>query len=174
MLGKEAYADALEHWMNEGENQQRNARPEFDDNEPIYGPQMAGGDGGGAWTDIDTCHGKYVTGFRLRHSGGVDTVQFKYGSNGWAPPQGQAANGQFHTSVTLDADDSIVRVDYRSGARVDALTFRTAKGKKYGPYGGGGGSPGSYIASSGQKLACVAGRAGATIDRLVFSSTGPR
>ena len=54
------------------------------------------------------------------------------------------------------------------------LTFTTSKGKKYGPYGRGNPNPGTYLATSGERLACVAGRAGSKLDRLIFSSSGLR
>ena len=38
----------------------------------------------------------------------------------------------------------------------------------------GGGSPGTYNVTPGEKLGCVAGRSGSSIDQLTFSSTGPR
>jgi len=35
-------------------------------------------------------------------------------------------------------------------------------------------APASYNVTPGEKLGCMSGRSGSTIDQLVFSSTGPR
>jgi len=76
--------------------------------------------------------------------------------------------------VTLPKGQYIVRVDYRSGSLVDQVSFTTNTGRTYGPYGGGGGSPGVYQVTPGEKLGCMRGRAGSSMDRLTFTSTGPR
>ncbi|WP_426197579.1 jacalin-like lectin [Massilia sp. DWR3-1-1] len=172
-FGKDNFPDALDHWMNSGEGEGRDPAPATSVTGPIYGAQLLGGDGGGAWSDVTQCAGQHVTGFRLKWGDQVGAVQFQYGANGWAPMQGNG-NGDWRSTVTLAAGETITRVDYRSGDRVDALTFISNKGRRFGPYGGGGGSPGTYQASAGQVLGCVAGRAGKQIDRLMFSSTGPR
>ncbi len=68
----------------------------------------------------------------------------------------------------------IVRVDYRSGSMIDSVSFTTNQGRTFGPYGGGGGGSGTYTVTPGEKLGCMAGRAGSSIDQLIFSSTGLR
>ncbi len=173
-FGKQAYADAMEHWLNDGSDAHRNAAPEDPSDGPIYGPERIGGDGGSFWTDVDKCADGYVTGFRLRDGDEIDTVSFQYGGRGWSQPQGKGGSGAYDHEVTLKGDDYIVRVDYRAGSRVDSLSFTTNKGKTYGPYGGGGGSPGTFRVTSGQKLGCMAGQSGAGVDSLTFSSTGLR
>jgi len=173
-FGKDAYFDAMEHWLNDGTDAGRNATPDDPSDGPLGGSLRIGGDGGGYWTDIDKCAGGYVTGFRLRSGGALDHVQFEYGARGWSTAQGSAGNAPYTAEVNLKADEYIVRVDYRSGARVDAISFKTNKGKVYGPYGGGGGTAGAFLVTPGEKLGCMAGRAGSSIDSLVFSSTGPR
>ena len=172
-FGKDNYPDALDHWLNSGEDEGRDPAPSNSVAGAIYGPQLAGGDGGGAWTDANWCGGQHVTGFRLKWSDQVGATQFQYGAKGWADMQGNHDHG-WRTEVTLPADEFITRVEYRSGNVIDAVTFISNKGRRYGPYGGGGGGAGTYQASPGQKLGCMAGRAGKLIDRLVFSSTGPR
>lgn len=172
IYGKENYVDALDHWFNSGEDENRNARPASPDDGPVSGPMRAGGGGGGAWSDIDTCDGQHVVGFRLTTGRTVDRVQFRYAGQGWAPPQG--SSGGFNADVTLANGDYIVQVDVRSGDRIDALTFKTKLGKTYGPYGGGGGSLRSYSVTPGEKLGCMSGRSGKSTDQLTFTSTGLR
>jgi hypothetical protein len=170
-FGPDNYPDALDHWLNSGSDEGRNSRPDSNDNGPIWGAKLIGGDGGSHWSDYDKCAGEYVTGFKLHYGKGVDAVQFRYGNHGWAQVHGA---GSFNAEVTLPAGEYIDEVAYRSGSRVDSVTFMTNTGKTYGPYGGGGGSPGTFRVMKGDKLGCMAGRAGSSIDQLIFSSTGLR
>jgi hypothetical protein len=172
VLGEENYADAMEHWLSDGEEAGRKGRPDSASAGPVSGPVRAGGGGGGAWSDSETCAGQYLNGFRLRTGGMVDRVQFRYHNRGWAPAQGSGA--AFTTDVTLEPGEYVVQVDYRSGSRIDSLSFKTNLGKTYGPYGGTGGSSGTFSVTPGERLGCMAGRAGSSIDQLTFSSTGLR
>jgi len=115
-----------------------------------------------------------VTGFRLRYGKEVNTVQFRYSNGRWGDSHGYQSNDPWTKTESLPSGEYIVRVDYRSGARLDNVAFITNRGRKYGPYGGGGGGPASYNVTPGEKLGCMSGRSGSTIDQLVFSSTGPR
>lgn len=169
-FGKEGYSEALEHWMNSGEDEKRNASPEIANDGPLNGPVLAGGDGGDPWTDIDECAGGYVTGFKLRYGGSIDAVQFRY-STGWGKAHGNSS--EFTVAVNLPSGDYIVQVDYRSAGRVDGVTFKSKQGKTYGPYGYSGGTPRTWKAIAGEKLGCMSGRAGSSIDRMIFTSTGP-
>jgi hypothetical protein len=111
---------------------------------------------------------------KLRAGKDVYTVQFEYGARGWSTAQGTISDAPYDAVINLKGDEYIVRVDYRSGERVDAISFKTNKGKVYGPYGGGGGTAGAFPVTPGEKLGCMAGRAGSSIDALVLSSTGLR
>lgn len=170
-FGQENYEAGIDHWFDNGEDEGRNTQATIAGNGPVSGPINAGGGGGGAWSDMATCKNQQVTGFRIGAGRLVDRVQFKYPS-GWAPRQG-GGNG-WQADVTLPNGQYIVRVDYRNGSMVDQISFTTNTGKKYGPYGGGGGSPGVYTVTPGEKLGCMRGRAGSSMDRLTFTSTGPR
>ena len=170
-FGQYNYEDAFDHWFNIGEDEGRKGHPDSTFNGPVSGPTRAGGGGGGAWSDADFCDGQHVTGFRVNNGKTVDRLQFRY-PNGWAPPQG--GNNGFNADVTLPKGDYIVQVNYRNGSRLDSVAFVSNRGKTYGPYGGGGGSPGTYTVTPGEKLGCMSGRAGNSIDQLIFSSTGPR
>jgi hypothetical protein len=170
-FGKYNYDDAFDHWFNSGEDEGRSGTPDSAFSGPISGPTRVGGGGGGAWSDADFCDGQYVTGFRVNNGKTVDRLQFRY-PKGWASAQG--GNNGFNADVTLASGEYIVQVNYRSGSRLDNVSFISNRGKTYGPYGGGGGSPGTYTVTAGEKLGCMSGRAGKSIDQLVFSSTGPR
>lgn len=172
-FGKYNYADALEHWITSGEDERRNGRSDDASNGPVSGPTHAGGGGGTAWSDADAgCNNQSPRVFNVQSGSRVDGLQFWYPGLGWAPPHGYLGNK--YTQVFLDDGDYIVAVDYRSGSAVDSVTFRTRRGKTYGPYGGNGGSPKRYDVTHGETLGCMAGRSGSSIDQLIFSSTGAR
>ena len=50
----------------------------------------------------------------------------------------------------------------------------TIKYDTFGMYGGSGGTFATYTVTSGEKLACMSGRSGKSVDQLIFSSTGQR
>jgi F0F1-type ATP synthase membrane subunit b/b' len=181
--------DAMEHWLTVGSDEGRDGSPSSTFAGPIAGPTRVGSDsGGGEWSD--DCTTSEVRGFRIFGGRVVDRVQFKYASgtkvkmskpgkkagvtetSGWSSPRGSGNN--WGAEVILADNEYIVQVDYRSGSLVDRLTFKSNTGKTYGPYGGGGGSPGTYKVTPGEKLGCMSGRAGKYIDQLILTSTGPR
>ena len=104
----------------------------------------------------------------------VDGLAFLYSNGGWGLPHGNLGRPPYTADVTLAGGEYIVRVDVRSGGAVDAISFVTNFGRTYGPYGGGGGSLRYVNMTSGQKLGCMQGRSGSSIDQLTLSSTGPR
>jgi hypothetical protein len=170
-FGPDNYDDALDHWMNSGEDENRNARPDSSFAGPVNGPRRAGGGGGGYWTDVVQCQNQYVIGFRISNGSRVDGLQFLYANGQWGAVHGKLKNTK---TVTLSPGEYIVRADYRGGGSIDAVGFITNTGKNYGMYGGGGGSFGSYSVTPGEKLGCMAGRSGDEVDQLIFSSTGQR
>lgn len=172
-FGPENFEDALDHWFNHGENEGRDASAASIPNEPLAGSRQIGGGGGEPWADANAgCKNQSPRVFNVKSGKRVDGLQFWYPGIGWAPAHGSLGNNS--TQVFVDNDDDIVAVEYRSGSAVDSVTFYTRRGKKYGPYGGGGGSPNRYNVTTGQKLGCMAGRSGSSIDQLTFSSTGVR
>lgn len=195
-FGQENYTDALDHWLSDGEDAGRNGVPEDSSAGPIAGAVTVGGGGGGFWSDLDKCAGKAVNGFRVRSRGRVDGLQFSYDNlqtvssfkmspNGkmtmktttdnyaWADAHGYQ-EGDSTANVKLAAGEYLVRVDYRSGSALDSISFVTNTGKTYGPYGGSGGSPGSYSVTPGERIGCMRGRSGSSIDQLTITSTGAR
>jgi hypothetical protein len=173
-FGREGYEAAMEHWINDGEDGGRDGRPASASNGVVAGPKSAGGGGGSVWSDRDVCQSEAVDGIRMRSGKRIDQVQFRYGSRGWGPVHGNLGSKAGATEFLLARGEYIVRVDYRGGSSVDQLKFTTNTGRTYGPHGGGGGSADSYAVTPGEKLGCMTGRQGKELDRLTFSSTGPR
>lgn len=167
-VGSGNYEDAMEDWLN---NSDRNGTPYSSSDGPVSGPIVAGGGGGGPWSDADLCNGSAVTAVRISSGSSIDAVQFGYANGTWGPRHGSQA--AFNGSVDLLSGERIVRVDFSSGSRVDGLRFTTNKGRKIGPFGRQD-SNGSYTVTPGEFLGCMAGRSGAATDQLVFSSTGLR
>jgi hypothetical protein len=112
-----------------------------------------------------------VIGVTYSYGDRLDGIQFLYANQKWGNVHGKLKKP---ATTIFPRGEYIVRVDYRSGSRMDAVTFITNTGKSYGPFGGRGGSAYSYAVTPGEKLGCMAGRSGAEIDRLLFYSTGPR
>lgn len=163
LYGLGDYIGAMEHWLASGADEGRNGRPDAVSTTAFVGPVRTGGGGGGAWSDDAVCKGQHVIGWRVFSGSKLDLLQFQY-PGGWGAAHG--GNKSPHTEHTLAAGEYVVGVDYRSGGEVDAISFRTNRGRTYGPYGGGGGSPGSYDVTPGQKLGCMQGRSGARTDQL--------
>lgn len=138
---------------------------------PISAAKNAGGGGGNGWDDNATCAGQYVSGFRLRYGKSVDAVQFSYGTRGWADSHGYSSSSAWPVEVSLPTGEYVVQVDYAAGTRVDNLYFKTNLGNAYGPYGNGGHTD-SYMVTPGERLGCMSGRSGSSVDQLTFSSTG--
>lgn len=173
-FGKGNYEDALDHWFNNGEDEGRDPRPESTANIQMFGPVTVGGGGGSAWDDSPQCAGGYVTRFQVRSGRMVDGLAFLYSSGAWGLPHGNLGKPPYTADVSLQAGEYITRVDTRSGGALDSIAFVTNLGRSFGPYGGSGGSIGYHSMTAGQKLGCMQGRAGSSIDQLTISSTGPR
>lgn len=167
------FAGAFEHWYSNGITEGRSGSPTPAYTGQLPGAKVAGGGGGGSWDDFSQCAGQYVNGFRLRAGGSVDTIQFSYAGRGWANSHGYQNSSPFPVEVVLPDGEYFVKVDFGAGGRVDNLIFKTNRGRSFGRYGGGG-TNGSFTVRPGEKLGCMAGRAGSSIDQLRFNSTGPR
>lgn len=63
----------------------------------------------------------------------------------------------------------VTQVEYRSGDRLDALTFITNKGTKSPTFGGGGGGYHLMTIPTGYRIVGIFGRCGARVDRLGFN-----
>lgn len=201
-LAPEDDPDALEHWLTSGFDAGRDGRPASTATGPFSPPTRAGGGGGGPWNDAAQCQNLHVIGFRVSSGDRVDGVQFLYSNNQWGAVHGSMKSDS--ANVTLPAGQFIERINYRSGASMDAVGFLVntgmpaTKAKKskfgvpvpsmpeiagpdpsihyeaYGMYGGGGGTYATYTVTPGERLACMTGRSGQEVDQLIFSSTGQR
>jgi hypothetical protein len=173
VFGQNNFEDAMEHWLNVGEAEGHNARPASAAKIQHQGMAQAGGGGGGPWDDSAVCQGQHVIGFRIRSGARVDGVQFLY-PNGWGAAHGNLGRAPYTYEVVLPPGHYFYRAQYRSGSTVDALALIASSGVGHGMFGGQGGTLNTYTVNDGQRLGCMAGRAGAEIDQLTFSSTGPR
>ncbi|NNB92657.1 hypothetical protein HJC10_02795 [Corallococcus exiguus] len=102
-----------------------------------YGPMGPEGGPGTAWDNLPTVSGwGPMTSLLVRSGDIIDAIQPSYGSNA-APYQG-GPGGNAHT---LDlTDDGIVSMTGYTGTyfgmtQIAQVTFKTARGKTYGPYG---------------------------------------
>jgi hypothetical protein len=173
-FGRDNFPDAMEHWSNYGEDEGRNGAPQTPFNGTLAGTVASGGgDGGGLWSDGEVCSpGQYVDGFRVGYGKEVNAVQFRYAGR-WAARQGASKTDKW-ADIALNPGEAITRVDFRAGDRVNQVTFTTSQGRVFGPYGGNDANATSFTLPPGEKLGCVYGRAGSSIDRLYFPSTGLR
>ena len=171
-FGRDNYADALDHWINHGREEGRDGSPASPSAGPVSAPVIAGGGRGSDWSDSDVCSGSFVSAIHMRSAKNIDGIEFGYAGRGWAPARGYQG-GNPTADVYLGAGEYIVRVDYGGLNPINYLKFTSNLGKTYGPYGSG--TPeGSYQVTPGEKLGCVSGREDKHIERLIFSSTGPR
>ncbi len=79
--------------------------------------------------------------FLVRHGAGIDNIQIELGDgvkNMYTPAYG--GGGGSPTEWSVPTGQHITQIEYRSGDRVDALTFVTNTGAKSPFFGGGGGS----------------------------------
>lgn len=102
-----------------------------------YGPIGPVGGPGTSWNNLPTVSGwGPMTSLVVRSGDIIDAIQPIYGSNA-APIQG--GHGGVPTSIDL-TDDAIVSITGSTGtyfgwAQIAQLTFHTARGKSYGPFG---------------------------------------
>ena len=101
----------------------------------------------------------------------VDGITVKY-KNGEQGPHGGTGGGP--NTFSLEDKEFITEVDVREGGVIQSLTFRTNKGKEYGPFGGKGGifnKEGVMVtakAPTGYRLIGIKGRAGKYLDAIGF------
>jgi hypothetical protein len=125
-LAPEHDPDALEHWLTSGFDAGRDGRPASTATGPFSAPTRAGGGGGGPWNDAAQCQNLYVIGFRVSSGDRVDGVQFLYSNNQWGAVHGKMKT--YSANVILPAGQFIERVNFRSGASIDAVGFMVNTG----------------------------------------------
>jgi hypothetical protein len=104
----------------------------------------------------------------VRHGREVDSIGIAYANGCYANHGGR---GGVEDKIDLEPDEFILKVEGRSGARLDQITFHSNK-RVYGPYGGGGGSP-FTVDFGGQALQYLFGRSGSRIDQIGFGYGDP-
>lgn len=125
-----------------------------------------GGDGGSEFTDThDVNSWGRITQIAVRHGSEVDALATTYANGQYLSHGG---TGGDLTTITLGDDEFITKIDLRTGARVDQITFHTSKGVTYGPYGGSGGSP-NTVDFNGGVLQYLFGRSGSRMDAIGFA-----
>ena len=104
-------------------------------------PQF-GGPGGGEFCDClaETCRLAEV---RVRSGSRVDAIQavWEFSNGTTVAGTRHGGGGGTEHSFRVEKGNPIERIELRSGATIDSLTFYTRDGKKHGPYGGHGGHP---------------------------------
>lgn len=110
-----------------------------------------------------------VNKFLIRHGSNIDEIQLllsdgvrqvyspAQGGGGGSPSEWQVPQGQY-----------VSQIEYRSGDRVDSLTFITNKGVKSPYYGGGGGSYHLETFPEGYRIIGFYGRSGSRLDQIGF------
>lgn len=131
---------------------------------PYVKTDQYGGHGGSRFADNLTETVK-MTLLSIRHGDYIDAIQTT-----WSTVDGRRITGERHggnggteTVISFLDGEYINRIEGRSGAYVDQLTFYTNLGNKYGPYGGNGGTPfrltnlcvGGFLGKSGDYLDAI-------------------
>jgi hypothetical protein len=131
---------------------------------PYVKTDQHGGQGGRDFSDNLT-ETIGITRLSIRHGDYIDSIQTT-----WLTADGRTITGNHHGGVggtksiiKLSDGEYINRIEGRSGDYIDQLTFYTNLSRKYGPYGGHGGSPfrltnlcvGGFFGSSGDLLDAI-------------------
>lgn len=83
-------------------------------------------------------------------------------------PQYGGQGGGDRDPWVVPKDEYVTQVEYRSGDRIDSLTFITNKGTKSPRYGGNGGGYHLETFPDGYKIIGMYGRDGGRLDQLGF------
>lgn len=107
--------------------------------------------------------------FNVRHGTAVDNIQIELGDGVkslYTPSFG--GGGGSLTEWAVPTGQHISQVEYRSGDRVDSLTFVTNTGIKSPIFGGGGGSYSLVTFPDDYRIIGIFGRSGSRLDQLGF------
>lgn len=139
-----------------------------------YGPQPCpvrvrvwkegyrGGNGGGHWDDLSGNNAeRRITSIIIHHGRVIDSIQVNYGSDG----RRRGGGGGHKSVLNVGPNESIVKVEGRSGRAIDQLRFFFDSGRVSPTYGGGGGH---FFRIERQNAVITAfyGRSGRRLDRL--------
>lgn len=107
--------------------------------------------------------------FLIRHGSNIDNLQILLGDGVkkfYTPAQGGSGGSAAEWSVP---DGQFVeQIEYRSGDRLDSVTFITNTGEKSPHFGGGGGSYHLETFPEGYRIIGFYGRSGDRVDQLGF------
>ena len=107
--------------------------------------------------------------FIIRHGSKVDDIQILLGDGVkkiYTPAQG--GGGGSPTEWVVPEGQYVQQIEYRSGDRVDSITFITNTGQKSPYFGGGGGSYHLESFPDGYRIIGFYGRSGSRVDQLGF------
>jgi hypothetical protein len=107
--------------------------------------------------------------FILRHGQNIDSIQMLLGDGVkkfYTPAQGGSGGG-LDEWVVPDGQ-YVQQIEYRSGYRIDSLTFITNTGLKSPFFGGGGGGYHLETFPEGYRIIGFYGRSGDRVDQLGF------
>jgi hypothetical protein len=142
---------------------------------PGYKKSSQNGGSGGSYFSDDLTQVARLARVIIRAGSEVDAIQSIWTTTSGGTMEGAAHGGTGGTLYSFDLapDDYIIRIDGRAGSRVDQLTFTTHLGKKFGPYGGKGGSE-FVITAGGHPINGFFGRSGSRLDAIgAFSTASP-
>lgn len=131
--------------------------------------QALGGGGGSPFTFEHVSTTMNAVKFLVRHGAGIDNLQILLSDgvkNVFTTAQG--GQGGSLTEWAVPSGQFIEQVEYRSGDRVDSLTFITNKGVKSPYFGGGGGSYHLVTFPADYRIIGFYGRSGARLDEVGF------
>lgn len=107
--------------------------------------------------------------FIVRHGTNVDNIQILLGDGVkkvYTPAKG--GQGGAPTEWSVPDGQYVEQIEYRSGDRLDAITFVTNTGLKSPSFGGGGGSYHLETFPDGYRIIGFFGRSGDRVDQLGF------
>ena len=83
-------------------------------------------------------------------------------------PQFGGGGGSLRDPWVVPDGEYVSQIEYRSGSRIDSLTFITNKGTRSPKYGGNGGSYHLETFPEGSRIIGLYGRDGSRVDNLGF------
>lgn len=136
---------------------------------PYQRSSQYGGTGGNPFSDdlTEVCR---LSKLVIRSGARVDAITAV-----WELSNGTTRTGTRHggtggneQTITFTKGETIIRVEGRSGSELDQITFFTSDGRKFGPYGGGGGNPFTF---TGSPVNGFFGRSADRVDAIGFFTT---
>ncbi len=130
--------------------------------------QGMGGAGGAPFTDR-MADGERVSEIKTcwRNAGFVNSIQMETNIGRHTLHGGNFGNQQCRTDA-LESDEYLVEINGRAGAYVNAVGYKTNKGRQIGPYGGTGGNAFSQTLSNPTQFYGLYGRSGSWMDQIGF------